>query len=245
MNIQEKSIKTEKNGKMKQYLAGLRAGSPVIFGFIPVGIAYAVMARQAGFSIMETVFMSMTVFAGASQFMAVGMYAQSAGIAAIIIATLIINLRHLIMSTCVVDRLEDGRKPIRLLAAFGITDESFAIFTTGKEKNYSILYLFGLITVTYLSWITGSAIGAIASDFLPLILTASFGIALYALFISLVVPNITKNFKLGLLVVMTGVCNTILTQFIAASWAIIISTLLCAFIGVYFVDLKDEDSNES
>ena len=68
--------------KRTEYLAGLKAAVPVIFGFIPVGIAYAIMARQAGFDIFETCFMSIAVFAGASQMMAVGMYAQGAGLAA-------------------------------------------------------------------------------------------------------------------------------------------------------------------
>ena len=62
--------------KRDEYLAGARAGIPVLLGFIPVGIAYAIMARQAGFDIFETCFMSVAVFAGASQMMAVGMYAQ-------------------------------------------------------------------------------------------------------------------------------------------------------------------------
>ena len=68
--------------KRTEYLAGLKSAVPVIFGFIPVGIAYAIMARQAGFDIFETCFMSIAVFAGASQMMAVGMYAQGAGLAA-------------------------------------------------------------------------------------------------------------------------------------------------------------------
>ena len=67
--------------KRTEYLAGLKAAVPVIFGFIPVGIAYAIMARQAGFDIFETCFMSIAVFAGASQMMAVGMHAQGAGLA--------------------------------------------------------------------------------------------------------------------------------------------------------------------
>ena len=231
-----------KKSAKQNYLTGLRAGIPVIIGFIPVGIAYAVMARQAGFSSLETVFMSLTVFAGASQMMAVGMFAQGASVITMILATFILNLRHLIMSTCVIDKMEDGGKAIRLLAAFGVTDESFAIFATEKKENANIAFFLGLITATYLSWVVGSAIGAIASDFLPAILTASFAVALYALFIGLLIPNVTKNFRLGLLVVLTALCNTLLTQFIAPSWALIISTLLCAFIGVFLVDLGDEES---
>lgn len=85
----------------------------------------------------------------------------------------------------------------------------------------------------------GTLIGAVASDFLPEILTASLGISLYAMFIGLLIPNLTNNYKLGGLVVLTALCNTLLSQVIDSSWALIISTLLCAFIGVFFVDLDE------
>ena len=229
--------------KKKQYLAGVKAAIPVILGFIPVGIAYAIMARQAGFTVLQTCTMSAMVFAGASQMMAVGMTEQGAGLLVIVLATFILNLRHLIMSTCVMNRMEDGGIKIRLLASFGVTDESFAIFTT-QARHSSAIYFLGLITVTYLSWNVGTFIGAVASDFLPEILTASLGIALFAMFISILMPGLKGNRKLGALVVLTAVCNSILTQWIPSSWALIASTLLCAFIGVFFVDLKEEGGDE-
>ena len=227
----------------KGYLAGMKAAVPVILGFIPVGIAYAIMARQAGFTVAQTCAMSAMVFAGASQMMAVGMTQQGAAILAIVLATFILNLRHLIMSTCVMNRMEDGGTKTRLLAAFGVTDESFAIFTT-QAKHRSAVYFLGLITVTYLSWNVGTFIGAVASDFLPEILTASLGIALYAMFISILMPGLKGNWKLGVLVAMTAMCNSILTQLIPSSWALIASTLLCALLGVFFVDLKEEGGEE-
>lgn len=235
---------SNKNSKA-QYWAGMRVGIPVMLGFIPVGIAYAIMARQAGFSIFETIFMSIAVFAGASQMMAVGMYVQGAGIFAMILATFILNLRHLIMSTCVINYIKNEPVKRKLLAAFGVTDESFAIFTTEKKENCSLLYFLGLITVTYSSWIAGSAIGAVASDFLPVIVTASLGIALYAMFIGILIPNLTHNLKLGMLVVLTVVCNSVLTQFMAFSWALILSTLVCAAIGVFFVDLEGQEAGDN
>lgn len=227
--------------KKEQYITGLKWGVPVILGFIPVGIAYAIMARQAGFTISETIGMSVAVFAGASQMMAVGMYEQGAAIITMIIATFIINIRHLIMSTCVVNRIRGEKTLLKLLAVFGVTDESFAIFTTEDENKCTVYSFFGLITVTYTSWIIGSAIGAITSDFLPSIITASLGIALYAMFLGILIPNITHNFKLGLLVVMTAICNSIVSQIVDSSWALIVSTLVCAFIGVFFVDLEGND----
>ena len=229
--------------KRTEYLAGLKAAVPVIFGFIPVGIAYAIMARQAGFDIFETCFMSIAVFAGASQMMAVGMYAQGAGLAAIILATFLLNLRHVIMSTCVMNKMHPAPKPAKIAAAFGVTDESFAIFSTEKQERCTLSFFLGLITVTYLSWNLGTLIGAVTSDFLPPLLTASLGIALYAMFIGLLFPGISGNGRLVLLVLLTAVCNTLLCLVIPQSWALIVSTLLYAFAGVFFVDLGGE--NES
>lgn len=231
--------------RKEPYLTGMRSGIPVILGFVPVGIAYAIMARQAGFSVLETCGMSLAVFAGASQMMAVGMYTQGASIIAMILATFILNLRHLIMSTCVMNKMQDGSVKSRLLASFGVTDESFAIFTTETKENSNLMYFLGLITVTYLSWNVGTFIGAVASDFLPPIVTASLGIALYAMFIGLLFPNLTNNWRLTVLVVLTAFCNTLLSHFIASSWSLIITTLLCAFVGVFFVDLDDENREEN
>lgn len=229
--------------RKKSYLAGARAGIPVLFGFVPVGIAYAIMARQAGFTALQTCAMSLTVFAGASQMMAVGMYAQGAGLAAMILATFILNLRHLIMSVCVMNPLRAAPVGLKLLAAFGVTDESFAIFTTQKEER-SIAYFLGLITVTYGSWNLGAVLGVVASDLLPPILAASFAVGLYAMFIALLTPNLRGNWRLGVLVVLTGVCNCLLTQWMESSWALIVSALAGAFAGVFFVELDGEKEGE-
>lgn len=234
---------SDNNNTKTQYKAGAKSGIPIIFGFIPIGIAYAIMARHAGFSAPETIFMSIAVFAGASQMMAVGMYAQGAGIAAMIFTTFILNLRHLIMSTCIMNKMRSERTSAKLLAAFGVTDESFAVFTTAKQENCTMPYFMGLISVTYLSWVAGSAIGAFTSDFLPPLLTASLGIALYAMFIALIMPDLKRSSRLGLLVVFTAAVNTVLSQFMESSWALIVSTLICAAIGVFFVDADKKEGS--
>jgi len=101
--------------RKKQYLSGVKVALPVVLGFIPVGMAYAMMAGQSGLSISQTVMMSVLVFAGASQIMAIGMFAHDASIFAVIMATFILNLRHLMMSTCVMNRLKETKVGMRLL----------------------------------------------------------------------------------------------------------------------------------
>lgn len=222
----------------------MRAGLPVVFGFIPVGIAFAIAARQAGFTLLETQLMSLTVFAGASQMMAAKMWGEAAGVAAIVLATFIINIRHIIMSTCVMQRMKGAPLWARLLGAFGVTDESFAIFTSIEEDKCTPMYFFGVVTVTYSSWNVGTFIGAVGADLLPEIIALSFGVALYAMFISIVVPDITGNLRLGLLVLFAALSNWALCLVIDSGWAMIISTLLSAFVGVFFVDLCGADTEK-
>ena len=78
---------------------GLLASGPVCLGYIPIGIAFGVLAQKAGFTPFETGLMSLIVFAGSSQFIAVSMFAAGAGAASIIATTFVVNLRHLLMSS--------------------------------------------------------------------------------------------------------------------------------------------------
>lgn len=220
----------------QQYLAGIRSGLPVIPGFIPVGIAYAIIARQAGFSPFETVLMSATVLAGSSQIMAAGMVLQGAGLAAIIFATFVLNLRHLIMSTCVIRSFPDAPLRWRLLASFGVVDESFAVFSMEREEDHTLPRFLGLVTDVYCAWVFSAVLGVVSSSLLPRLLLDSMGIAIYAIFIAILLPGLRRGGSLALLVLLTALCNTLLSKVIAPSWSLIASTLLCAALGVFLVD---------
>ena len=205
----------------EQFFRGLKAGVPVMFGFIPVAIAYALSARQTGFSAPETILMSLMVYAGASQMMAVGMVGAGSAMGPIVLATFLLNLRHFIMSTYVMRELpEKTRLPQRLLSAFCVTDEGFAVFSAQKDENRTMPFFAGLAVITYLSWVGGSAIGAFASGLIPQALLNSFNIALYAMFIAL------------------------LGRLMPASWALILSTLAGAAVGAAFTGESAPDEEE-
>lgn len=230
------------NTRQNAFFAGVRAAVPVILGTVPVGIAFAVTARQAGLSVAQTSGMSLLVCAGASQMMAVGMYAQGAGLLAMILATFILNLRHLIMSTCVMHPLRSEKTGWKLLAAFGVTDETFAIFTTEKEDRHTIPFFLGLVAVIYSAWNLSTLAGALASGLLPDIVSASLGIAIYAMFIGILTPSLTGNWRMLALAALTAVCNSLLTQVIPSSWSLIVSTLACAWLGTFFADTDGEEA---
>ena len=221
-----------KSKRLKSFLYGVRKGIPVLIGFLPVAISYAIAATAGGMSAGETVGMSAAVFAGASQIMAAEMIAGGAGTIAIIMATLTLNLRHIIMSTCVFKKLRTKNWLIRILTGFGVTDETFAIYTTEPDEKSDEYFMLGLISISYGSWVVGALIGVILQRAMPDSLSQSFGIALYALFIALIVPDIKKSLRLLLTVLITVAINTGLLFFVEKSWAIIVATLLGAVIGM-------------
>lgn len=227
--------------KREEYLLGVKMALPVILGILPVAVAFAVLSEHSGLTAGETILMSTLVFAGASQIMAVGMLVAGAGLLPIILATFILNFRHVIMGACVMNRMPKIPVWKKMLLCFGITDESFAIFTTVPEKISTPYYFLGLISVTYSTWVLGTIAGCVASQFLPLLVARSLGIALFALFIGLVIPNVKKNIQLGFLVIFTAFLNVLFTYFLPSSWAIICATLLSAFFGVFFVEEKQEE----
>ena len=235
-------MKTENRAQLG---AGIRAGVPIMLGYIPIGMAYAIIARQAGLSTVETLLMSLLVYGGASQIMAAGMFAQGAGAAAIVLATFILNLRHLIMSLCVNNRLRSGETGLRLLGSFWVTDECFALFSTTERERCTIWYLLGMGGSAYLVWAASSLLGALVTDLLPTILTASLGIALYAMFVGLLLPHVRGNGRLAILVLLTALLNWLLGRVMASSWALILSTLLGAFAGLFFVELEEEETSDA
>lgn len=198
-----------------------------------MGIGYAAIAIKAGFNPMQTVSMSVLVYAGAGQFVAASMVASSASLMAIILTNFVVNLRYFVMSTCVLNKVENANLPLRILSGHITVDESFAIFSL--NENSGISFYLGLALTSWFSWIAGAAIGVVVLDLLPVIVTNSFNISLYALFVAILVPSIRENRQIGLLVLITAVLNIVLSQFLG-NWSLIVSTLVGAAIGMYIVD---------
>ncbi len=226
-------------------LKGIKKGVPIMIGFIPISTAFAVIALQTGLSPLETVLMSVMLLAGASQLMAVNMLAIGAGNIEIIAATFIINIRHLIMSTYVMNKLKDVSKPLKLILAFGVTDETFAMLSVEEPENCNSYFFAGMAAVTYGAWVLGTMLGILLNTFIPASICSSMSIALYAMFIGLIMPSVQKNHKVLYIIGISIVLNIVLGMFLTSSWAVVLSTLLGGIIGSKIVrrEKQDERSN--
>lgn len=218
----------------KHFLSGIKASIPACLGVIPVGISIGMLGVQAGLSEVEIILMSVMVMAGSAQLMAISMITQGAALSAIVIGTFFINLRHIVMSSSAMQRVKETTLPQRLLGAFALCDESFAIFSLSDDDSYP--YLLGTNTALYISFVSSTIIGSLITSFLPQIVVDSFGIAFYAAFLGLLIPGIKHNVKLIMLVVITAFLNCLLQCFLPASWSVILSMVAGAMIGVFLID---------
>jgi len=219
--------------RLKELIYGSKQAIPIAMGYIPMGIGYAALSIKAGLNPFETISFSILVYAGAGEIIAVSMLAKGASVIAIILTNFVVNLRYLVMNTCVYNKAEKTSPLLNVLTCHLVVDESFAIFSLMKET--SIWVYTGLAFTSYLSWIIGAIIGVYLLDILPVVVTNSFNISLYALFVAILIPSIKENKDIALLVLITAVLNVIL-QFVVGNWSIILSTLIGAFIGLYIVD---------
>lgn len=176
------------------FVNGLKAGVPIAVGYIPSAVACGILCRTAGLTAAESVFMSFIVFAGSSQFVALNLLLIGAGQLEIVLATALLNMRHIMMSSVLARRLKPQISAIkRVLIYFEMTDESFSVAAMRKEPLLSSEFMFGLNIQGHFTWTFGTLAGYLGTSFLPKSVQDSMGIAIYALFIGLLIPSVQKN----------------------------------------------------
>lgn len=189
------------------FVRGLRRGVPIVFGYLPIAIAFGLLAREAALPWAAALGLSVFVFAGASQFIAVELYQLGAGAVEIVATTFLVNARHLLMSTTIAARLV--RPVLRPLVAFGVTDESFAVATTTADR-IDARELAGLELVAYLSWCAGTVLGFLFGEVLPPIVQQALGVTLYALFVYLLLPSAVRSISVTATAASAAAVHTVL-----------------------------------
>ncbi|MFS1512251.1 AzlC family ABC transporter permease [Chengkuizengella sp. SCS-71B] len=212
---------------------GAIAALPLVIGYLPVGIAFGIIAQETGISLFHSVLMSSVVYGGASQFMMLNMFATGSGFFEIILATFIINFRFFVMSLSLNQLFNKVPKRWKTFLALGLTDETFAVASINNRPN--VYFLVGLFLTSYVSWIVGTLLGALLSTIIPSSISESMSIALYALFIGLLIPAVRTAWKYGLVAVISMLINGIFSGWllISSGWSMLLATLLGSLVGVF------------
>lgn len=214
-----------------QFREGAKAALPIVLGYLPVGMAFGVLARQAGLTPFEAGSMSILVYAGASQFLAIEMISKSISWFPIVIATFFINLRHLLMSSTLSLHFKGHRLRTLSFLSAQLTDESFSVAMSNTSKiSNRPTYLFGLQMTSQIAWIAGSVGGAL---FGKLIDHKDYGIpfALSSLFICLLVIQIKKIHHLWVMMI-AGISSIVFKWVLPGNWYILLTGILASGIGI-------------
>lgn len=231
---------------MTDFKKGLKDGIPIALGYISVSFTFGLQAVSAGLTWWEAVFVSMTNLTSAGQFAGLDIMVRGGGFWIEMACTqFIINLRYALMSLSLSQKTDKSVKGIhRWLAGFGITDEIFAV-SMGNEKEVSRKYLYGVILLPFLGWVTGTFLGAAAGQALPAVVRDSLCIAIYGMFLAIIIPPAKKNPSI-LKVVIISVALSCTFKWVpgldrvSSGFVIIICTVVAAAVGAIFFPLKEE-----
>ena len=229
------------------FSAGAKKSLPVIIGMIPSAMAFGILAKTAGLSIWESLFMSAVVFAGASQFAALNMLMIGVSMADILITTALLNARHIMMGSSISQRMERGINPFEKFALFFfLTDESFSIASLQGAEIVTPGFLWGVQLPIFLTWNVLTLCGYIGTAFLPRDLQSSMGIAIYALFLAIIIPAARKS-RAAFIVTLSAMTLSALLKWLPIfaqlnrGLAIIISAGAAAVIGALLCPTGKEE----
>lgn len=228
---------------MKTYIRGLRAGIPIGLGYLSVSFTFGIMAVSYGFYWWQALLISMLTLTSAGQFAGIGVMLHPGQYIEMLISQLTINIRYSFMSISISQKVDSKFKGIyRWLLGFAMTDEVFAVAST--EKEVSRAFFTGLITFPYLGWALGTLFGALLGNILPESMMSALSLAIYGMFVAIVVPEMKKE-KPVIVVVLIAILLSCLFYYvpmlkgISSGIAISVCAIVAAVLGAIFFPVKE------
>ena len=222
------------------FRAGLRDGLPIALGYFPVSFAFGIQAM--GIPAFHAVLISLTNLTSAGQFAGLGIIASGAGLLEMALTQLVINLRYALMSLSLSQKLAPTVTLLeRCAVAFGNTDEIFAV-ASSKPGSLGARYLYGLILGPVIGWTGGTLTGAVAGGLLPAMVQSALGVALYGMFIAIVVPPARKLRPVTAVAGIALVCSCLFAWLpvLKQVSSVIFCTLIAAGLGAALFPVQPE-----
>lgn len=224
---------------------------PICFGYLAVGFTVAVAAIAGGHPLWSPILLSLTHLSGTSQGAIVGRVSFAnpplPGLGEVILLCMALNLRYLLLSLAVSQRLSSGISPLkRLLVACSITDEN-CLVALSRRGNLSFCYMMGIFLSSYLGWNIGTALGAFGANLIPPEYTKPLEISLYAMFVAIIAPEAKKSRPVLAAVLLAAFCNVALLSLPEAirpgkSLSVLVSGALAAIAAAALFNGKGKEA---
>lgn len=222
--------------------SGVRMGLPVFLGYLPLGLAFGVLAVKSGIPPLWAVAMSMLVYAGAGQLICAGMVAGGASVLSIVIATGMVNLRHILMSAALAPHVKPLSRPLRTLFALEITDEAFAVHSAAFRDGgpCSRPRLFSCNVTAHSGWVLGTVTGVLSGGMIADVRPFGLDFALPAMFLALLVPLCWERLHL-VAALFAAPASLLLHMAGAGRWSVIVATVAAASLGLWLSVRRGDD----
>lgn len=223
---------------------GLYHGIPIALGYLSVSFGFGILCVNLGLSVLTAAGISLTNLTSAGQVAGVGIIAAGGTLIEMVLTQLVINLRYSLFAISLSQKLDSSfTTPHRIAASFGITDEIFAV-TYAQEGRVRPTYMYGVILISALGWVGGTAMGAAMGQILPETVSSAMGIMLYCMFLAIFVPPAKKDRGVLAAVLVAALCSilfsTVLT-FVSGGFAVIISALVSAALCALLFPVAEEE----
>ena len=218
---------------IKTFKKGLRDGIPIAMGYLAVAFTIGIAAGNINMNALQGFLMSFGMLASAGEYAAVLLIGSAAGVLEMIATTFVINLRYFLMS-CSLSQKLSPKEPMwkRMLLAWFVTDELFGI-SSACEGRLDPVYTYGAAIVSVTGWCLGTVLGIVAGDILPVRLASAMSVALYGMFLAIIIPPARKSIFMAALVTVSMASSFIFSEVpvlsdISEGFRIIILTVVIA-----------------
>lgn len=228
---------------MNAFWKGVKHGIPIALGYLSVSFSFGILAVSMGLAPLEATVISMTNLTSAGQAAGIGIIAAGNSYFEMALTQIIINLRYGLMGISLSQKLDKTfNTPRRLITAFGITDEIFAV-ASAQEGKITARYLYGMILIAFLGWSSGTFLGACAGEILPAAVTNALGLALYGMFLAIIIPPARQSRGVLAAVLLAAVLSVIfryLLPFVTSGFALILCAAAAAAVCAVLFPVREE-----
>ncbi|MDH4139297.1 MAG: AzlC family ABC transporter permease [Coriobacteriia bacterium] len=228
--------------RRSRFARGLRLGLPIFLGYMPVGMAFGVIATSIGFSIAQAGICSATALAGAGQFIALGVLKAGEGVIAVLVATTVVNLRYVLFGATLSPHVRGMHLPAQALLAFTLTDETFAVNMNDRRQGLSTgASMAGVGAIAWSGWVGGTVVGAATAAWIGDPRAWGVDFAMAAMFTALLVAmaETRRHLLIGAVAGATVLALPELARLdvrIGSSWFVVIAAVAAATLGVLAFD---------
>lgn len=234
--------------KKSIFTTGLRDGIPIALGYLAVSFSFGIAAVAAGLSPIEAILISMTNLTSAGQFAGIGIITAGGSYFELALSQFVINLRYSLMGISLSQKLDKSfTTPKRAILGHALTDEIFGV-AVSRTKPVTPLYFLGLAFLPYIGWSLGTALGAIFGELLNPMLRDALSVAIYGMFIAIIVPEAKNSIKTALIILLAVAISCVIYyvpvfDFISDGFAIIICAVVASVVGAVLFPIKEESDD--